>query len=89
MAWTESFHCDVCNKEKSEEAEDWWLAWTESLTPPAGDPEQRMVRVAPWNSFLAHASDVRHLCGARCVHTLMDRWMTAKPAAPATRAGTH
>jgi hypothetical protein len=87
MAWTESFHCDVCNKEKSEEAEKWWLAWTETLKPASGDPEQRLVRVTPWNSFLAHSAEVRHLCGASCVHTLMDRWMTAKSAAPAGRTG--
>ena len=25
MAWTETFSCDVCGKEKSESADDWWL----------------------------------------------------------------
>jgi hypothetical protein len=75
MAWTETFHCDVCNKEKSERSEDWWLSWTEKFSTAAGEPEQRVIKVTPWNGFLAHSADVRHLCGARCMHTIMDRWM--------------
>jgi len=78
MAWTETFHCNVCNKEKSEESEDWWLATVEPMAGAPNDPPQRAIHVTPWNNFLAHSSDVRHLCGARCVHTLMDRWMLAK-----------
>ena len=85
MAWTETFHCDVCNKEKSEEAEDWWLAWTETLTPASGDAAQPVVKVTPWNSFLGHSAEIRHLCGARCVHTMMDRWMTGPKTGPAHR----
>jgi len=85
MAWTESFHCDVCNKEKSEEAGDWWLAMTDTLKPAPHEPEQRLVKVTPWNSFLAHSADVRHLCGSRCVHTLMDRWMMPKTGTAMTR----
>lgn len=75
MAWTETFHCDVCGKEKSEESEDWWLAWTEKLSPAENEPEQPTLRVTRWNGFLAHGSGIRHLCGARCVHTTLDRWM--------------
>ena len=75
MAWTETFHCNVCNKAKSEGAEDWWLAWTENFSPVDGEEEQTAIKVTPWNAFLAHSADVQHLCGARCVHTIMDRWM--------------
>jgi len=78
MAFTETFHCDVCGKAKSEESEDWWLAWTETLSPAPGDPEQRSMRLTPWNGFLSHSAEIRHLCGASCVHTLMDRWMMKK-----------
>jgi hypothetical protein len=28
-----------------------------------------------WNQVLSHSAEVRHLCGARCAQTLMDRWM--------------
>jgi hypothetical protein len=75
MAWSEAFHCDVCGKEKSEESEDWWLAWAETLSPSAREPEQPVMKVTAWNGFLAHSAEMRHLCGARCVHTIMDRWM--------------
>lgn len=75
MAWTETFHCNVCGKEKNEKSEDWWLAWMEMLSPAEHETEQASLRVTPWNAFLAHSADMRHLCGARCVHTILDRWM--------------
>ncbi len=78
MAFTETFHCNVCGKAKSEESEDWWLAWTETLSPAPGDPEQKAMKVTPWNSFLAHSAEMRHLCGASCVNTMMGRWMLTK-----------
>jgi hypothetical protein len=74
MAFTETYHCDVCGNPRGD-AEDWWLALTEpaSLIPSA--PEQPMLRLTAWNVLLSHAAKVRHLCGARCAQTLMDRWM--------------
>lgn len=78
MAWTETFHCDVCSKEKNEETEDWWLAWLEVTSPSPGSAEQAVMHVTKWNNFLAHSSEVRHLCGGSCVHTLMGRWMQRK-----------
>jgi hypothetical protein len=49
------------------------------LTEPAAlipkAPEQPMLKLTPWNVLLSHAAKVRHLCGARCAQTLMDRWM--------------
>jgi hypothetical protein len=30
-----------------------------------------------WNAFLSHDAAAKHLCGARCAQTLMDRWMQA------------
>lgn len=79
MAFTESFHCDVCNTPRNDGSEDWWLAWSETRSSPVrGDEEQPALRFTPWNNFLAHSADVRHLCCARCAHTLMDRWMTSE-----------
>ena len=78
MAFTEEFHCDVCGKIKNEEAEDWWLAWTESFSPLPNEPEQSLMKVTPWHPFLAHSAEARHLCCARCMHTLADRWMIAE-----------
>ena len=67
--------CDVCSKEQSQQAADWWLSWTEKFSAADGEPEQRVVKVTPWNPFLAHSAGILHLCGARCVHTIMDRKM--------------
>jgi hypothetical protein len=77
MAWTETYHCDICGKAKNEDERDWWLAWRESITPTPGAPEQPVFKLTPWNLLLSHASDVKHLCGARCSQTQMDRWMGA------------
>ena len=79
MAFTETFLCDVCGQVKKQESEDWWLAWTESAASPVpGEAEQPSIRLTPWNSFLAHSSDARHLCSVSCAHTLIDRWMLAE-----------
>jgi hypothetical protein len=74
MAFTETYHCDVCAKARGD-AEDWWLALTEPASLFPGAPEQPMLKLTPWNILLSHAANVRHLCGARCAQTLMDRWM--------------
>ncbi len=75
MAWTETYHCDVCGKAKSEGAEDWWLAWKETMSPIPGAPQQPLLRMTNWNAFLSHDAAAKHLCGARCAQTLLDRWM--------------
>lgn len=77
MAWTETYHCDVCNKAKKETEYDWWLAWTEDITPTESMPAQPVLKLTPWNFLLAHGSGVKHLCGARCAQTQMDRFMGA------------
>jgi hypothetical protein len=74
MAFTETYRCDVCGKPKGG-AEDWWLATSEQLAPLPGVPDQPTLKLTPWNMFLSHAHDVKHLCGARCAQTLLDRWM--------------
>lgn len=76
MAWTETYHCDVCNKTKNEDEQDWWLAWSEQLTPTPDSHWQPVLRLTPWHEFLSHSADVKHLCGARCAQTQMDRWMS-------------
>lgn len=74
MAFTETFTCNVCEKPKSEEVEDWWLAWEENISPMPG-VEQPVLRVTHWNDFLAHSAEVKHLCGIQCAQTLLGRWM--------------
>jgi hypothetical protein len=36
------------------------------------------LKITRWNTFLSHDADAKHLCGARCAQTIMDRWMQAK-----------
>jgi len=85
MAWIESYHCDVCGRAKNEDQNDWWLAWTETISPTPDEAEQPVMRFTPWNLLLSHGSEVRHLCGARCAQTELDRWMT--PTHERLRAG--
>lgn len=84
MAWTETYSCDVCGKEKSEESNDWWLA-SESTMSPTPEAEQPVLKITHWNLFLSHDATAKHLCGARCAQTLLDRWMhtTNQPEDPA------
>jgi hypothetical protein len=35
-----------------------------------------VLKMTRWNLIVAHAPEVRHICGARCAQTLLDRWMT-------------
>jgi hypothetical protein len=76
MAWTETYHCDVCNKARGEDEQDWWLAWTEEISPTPDAEHQPVLKLTPWSLFLAHSAGVKHLCGARCAQTQMDRWMS-------------
>ncbi|HVW76640.1 MAG TPA: hypothetical protein VHB45_03440 [Alloacidobacterium sp.] len=77
MAFTETFRCDICGKEKSEAFEDWWLAWTQALSPMPDAPPLPQLRYTPWDVLLSHDANVRHLCGSRCAQTLMGRWMAS------------
>lgn len=77
MAFTETFRCEICGKVKSDSSEDWWLAWVEQFTPMPSAPPMPQLRFTPWDTLLSHDAQVRHLCGARCSQTLMDRWMAS------------
>jgi hypothetical protein len=63
----------VCNNPRGE-AEDWWLARTD-VESPVGLSQQPVLKITPWSAALSHSADVKHLCGARCAQTLLDRWM--------------
>lgn len=78
MAWSETYLCDVCGKTKAEDDPDWWLAWTETITPIPGGVQQPVLKITPWNLLLSHSAEIKHLCGARCAQTHMDRWMASE-----------
>lgn len=74
MAWVERFTCDVCGKLMGE-SESWWLAVNECASPVGQDSTQPVLKLMPWDHLLGHSADSKHLCGAGCVHTFLDRWM--------------
>jgi hypothetical protein len=75
MARTESFQCDVCNKMKSD-SEIWWLGWVDCFAGEHPGEDQPLLKLTRWHRQQAHAPGVKHLCGARCAETLMDRWIS-------------
>ncbi len=74
MAWTETYRCDICNTPRNDSG-DWWLAWSEDVPSGKGSEVQPLLRLTRWSHTLSQSSTVRHLCGARCTQTLLDRWM--------------
>lgn len=82
MAFSESYHCDVCGQEKSEADQDWWLVWSDVFTPPRNEVSQPMLLVTAWNTLQAHTAGTQHVCGAACAQTLLNRWMLARSDTP-------
>lgn len=92
MTWTETFHCEICGKQKGS-VDHWWLAWTDRYKAPyEGSPERPMLKIYPWENMCAHDADVKHLCGQACLQTLVARWMNATMSVahqPATSGAAH
>ncbi len=81
MARSENYECDVCGAQKGDH-ELWWMAWVdcfEGINPGEDQPLMKMTR---WQQWQAHQDGVKHLCGARCAGTLLDRWMTTQHENP-------
>jgi hypothetical protein len=55
MSWTETFHCDVCSKAKSEGSGDWWLAWLGTTAGEPGAQDESMLKMTGWNQVLSHS----------------------------------
>ncbi|MBV9075618.1 MAG: hypothetical protein JOZ10_18500 [Acidobacteria bacterium] len=86
MTWTETFHCEICGKQKGS-VDHWWLAWMERYRPPFPEAEERpLLKIYPWDNMSAHDADVKHLCGQACLQTLVARWMNAAIGASAQAA---
>jgi hypothetical protein len=77
MTWTETFHCEICGKQKGS-VDHWWLVWADKYRPPYQDAtEHPILKIYPWETMSAHDADVKHLCGQACLQTLVARWMNA------------
>jgi hypothetical protein len=74
MAWVERFTCDVCGKLRGD-SESWWVAASECVPASTARSTQPTLQLMPWENLLAHSAEAKHLCGAACVHTFLDRWM--------------
>ena len=38
--WTESFKCNICGKQRTSFANDWWIAWTDDVQPADNEPRR-------------------------------------------------
>ncbi len=81
MSYSESYQCDVCGDKKGVGG-DWWLAWVDCFQGENAGEDQPLIKLTRWQTKHAHSAGVKHLCGARCAGTLMDRWMSEQYADP-------
>src|SRR5580704_12500767 len=58
------------------------LAWVDCFQGENPEQDQPLIKLTRWQNQHAHSAGVKHLCGARCAGTLMDRWMTEQHADP-------
>ena len=87
MSYSESYECDVCGDQKGEEG-DWWLAWLDCFPGAKPEDNQPLIKLTRWERGQARTPGVKHLCGARCAGTLLDRWMNEQHADPDARCET-
>lgn len=83
MAYSESYTCDVCGKQKAPR-EGWWLAWVDCFQGQSPEQDQPLIKLTRWQPQYAHSAGVKHLCGAQCTGTMMDRWMSEQHENPDT-----
>ena len=74
MSLSENYQCDVCGTKKTDN-EQWWLMSMGCVPGAGGAMDQPLLKLGRWEMRQAHEPGVRHLCGARCAGTMMDRWM--------------
>lgn len=75
MAWIDRFKCDICGKQRAGVEEKWWIATNECAPALDSSSGQPTLKLTPWENGLAHSAESKHLCGAACTHTYLDRWM--------------
>jgi hypothetical protein len=87
MSRSESYHCDVCGKLKME-TDLWWMAWVDCFNGGNPGEDQPLMKLTRWHKTQAHEDGVKHLCGARCSETYMDRWITSQREHPEAHCET-
>ena len=81
MSLSENYTCDVCGTKKTA-TEQWWLIWLECSSGTGAEGDRKVLKMTPWQIGPAHSPNVRHICGARCAGTMMDRWMAEQHENP-------
>ena len=81
MSRSESYHCDVCGKLKSD-TEIWWMACIDCFNWDKPGEDQPLIKLTRWQTNQAHSDGVKHLCGARCSETMIDRWISGQRENP-------
>lgn len=87
MSRSESYHCDVCGKLKIE-TELWWMAWVDCFNGGDIGEDQPLFKLTRWHKAQAHEDGVKHLCGARCSETMIDRWISGQRENPEAHCET-
>jgi hypothetical protein len=77
MAWIERFTCDICGKLMGA-SESWWVAINDCASTTEKTPTQPVLKLMPWDNVMGHSAGTKHLCGAACAHTYLDRWMAER-----------
>ena len=86
MSLSENYQCDVCGTKKGAK-EQWWLIWLECSSGNGTAGDRKIFKLLAWQTEPAHTPGVKHLCGARCVGTMMDRWMSEQHENPDAQCG--
>jgi hypothetical protein len=81
MSLSENYQCDVCGNKKSD-TDRWWISWLDCQPLENSADTQPLLKFTSWQTNLAHTPGVKHLCGARCAGTMMDRWMAEQHENP-------
>ncbi len=87
MARSENYQCDVCGNQKGD-SELWWIAWVDCFEGISPGDDQPLIKLTRWQQRQAHQDGVKHLCGARCAGTMLDRWMTVQHEHPEAHCET-
>lgn len=87
MSRSESYHCDICGKLKND-SEIWWMSWIDCFKGDSPDADQPLLKLTRWQTSQAHSDGVKHLCGARCSETMLDRWISDQRENPEAHCET-
>ncbi len=68
----QAISCDICGSEK-QQTNHWFVAYEHN-----GE-----LRLTGWASPKTHRANMKHLCGQKCVHRLLDEFMASHPAVSA------